>query len=144
MALAAIGFHAGYIIARSCNEATGYFMETSNWFFGSSEALLAFTVTTGYFMAAHFAKRKSDAAYMSLSASQRAWDYTWARIKTLVPVLIIGYVLAILVCTSFYYSDYTLHDVIVMTVNSVWEFPGFHAAGLRSMGNEFFNLNGPM
>ena len=144
VALAAIGFHAGYIIARSCNEATGYFMETSNWFFGSSEVLLVFTVTAGYFMAAHFAKRKSDAAYMSLSASQRAWDYTWARIKTLVPVLIIGYVLAILVCTSFYYPDYTLHDVIVMTVNSVWEFLGFHAAGLRSMGNEFFNLNGPM
>lgn len=144
VALAAIGFHAGYIIAMSCNETTGYFMETSNWFFGSSEVLLVFTVTAGYFMAAHFVKRKSDAAYMARSASERAWEYTWARIKTLVPVLIIGYVLAILVCTSFYYPDYTLHDVIVMTVNSVWEFLGFHAAGLRSMGNEFFNLNGPM
>ena len=59
-------------------------------------------------------------------------------------MLIIGYVLAILVCTSFYYPDYTMHDIIVMTVNSIWKFLGFHAAGLRSMGNEFFNLNGPM
>ena len=84
VALAAIGFHAGFIIARSCNEATGYFMETSNWFFGSSEVLLVFTVTAGYFMAAHFVKRKSDAAYMARSASERAWEYTWARIKTLV------------------------------------------------------------
>ncbi len=31
-----------------------------------------------------------------------------------------------------------------MIVNSVWEFLGFHAAGLRSTGNEFFNLNGPL
>jgi peptidoglycan/LPS O-acetylase OafA/YrhL len=31
-----------------------------------------------------------------------------------------------------------------MIVNSVWEFLGFHAAGLRSTGGEFFNLNGPL
>ena len=144
IAFAIVGFHTGWIIAMSCDGSLGYWMESSNWFFGSSEVLLIFTVTAGYFMVAHFNKRKSDGVYMARSASSRAWDYTWARIKTLVPVLIIGYVLAILVCTSFYYPDYTLHDVIVMTVNSVWEFLGFHAAGLRSMGNEFFNLNGPM
>ena len=33
MAIAIIGFHAGFIIARSCNETTGFFMEVSNWFF---------------------------------------------------------------------------------------------------------------
>lgn len=59
MAIAIIGFHAGFIIARSCNETTGFFMEVSNWFFGSSETLLVFTVTAGYFMAAHFTKRKT-------------------------------------------------------------------------------------
>ena len=76
MAIAIIGFHAGFIIARSCNETTGYFMEVSNWFFGSSETLLVFTVTAGYFMAAHFTKRKNDPAYMSRSAASRAWEYT--------------------------------------------------------------------
>lgn len=144
MAIAIIGFHAGFIIARSCNETTGYFMEVSNWFFGSSETLLVFTVTAGYFMAAHFAKRKNDPAYMSRSAASRAWEYTAARIKTLLPVLIIGYVIAVIVCTKFYYPDYTTQDVLVMIVNSIWEFLGFHAAGLRSTGNEFFNLNGPL
>ena len=137
-------FHAGFIIARSCNETTGYFMEVSNWFFGSSETLLVFTVTAGYFMAAHFTKRKNDPAYMSRSAASRAWEYTAARIKTLLPVLIIGYIIAIVVCTSFYYPDYKTQDVLVMIVNSIWEFLGFHAAGLRSTGNEFFNLNGPL
>ena len=144
MAIAIIGFHAGFIIARSCNETTGYFMEVSNWFFGSSETLLVFTVTAGYFMAAHFTKRKNDPAYMSRSAASRAWEYTAARIKTLLPVLIIGYIIAIVVCTSFYYPDYKTQDVLVMIVNSIWEFLGFHAAGLRSTGNEFFNLNGPL
>ena len=133
-----------FIIARSCNETTGYFMEVSNWFFGSSETLLVFTVTAGYFMAAHFTKRKNDPAYMSRSAASRAWEYTAARIKTLLPVLIIGYIIAIVVCTSFYYPDYKTQDVLVMIVNSIWEFLGFHAAGLRSTGNEFFNLNGPL
>ena len=143
-ALAISGFPAGFSIARSCNETTGYFMEVSNWFFGSSETLLVFTVTAGYFMAAHFTKRKNDPAYMSRSAASRAWEYTAARIKTLLPVLIIGYIIAIVVCTSFYYPDYKTQDVLVMIVNSIWEFLGFHAAGLRSTGNEFFNLNGPL
>lgn len=144
MAIAIIGFHAGFIIARSCNETTGYFMEVSNWFFGSSETLLVFTVTAGYFMVAHFNKRKSDPAYVARSAASRAWDYTFARVKTLLPVLVMGYIIAIFACTKFFYPNYTLQNVLAMTVNSIWEFLGFHAAGLRSAGNEFFNLNGPL
>ena len=31
-----------------------------------------------------------------------------------------------------------------MIVNSVWEFFGFHSVGLRSSGNQFFNLNGTL
>ncbi len=31
-----------------------------------------------------------------------------------------------------------------MVVNSAWEFLGFHAAGFRSTGNQFFNLNGTL
>ena len=36
-AIAIVGFHIGWIIARTCNGSNGYWMETSNWFFGSSE-----------------------------------------------------------------------------------------------------------
>lgn len=144
IAIAIIGFHTGWIIARACDGSNGFWMETSNWFFGSSEVLLIFTVTAGYFMAAHFVKRKTDAQYMARSASSRAWEYTWARVKTLLPVLVLGYVLSIFICTKFYYPDYTLQDVLSMIVNSVWEFLGFHSAGLRSSGNQFFNLNGPL
>lgn len=144
IAIAIIGFHTGWIIARTCDGSNGFWMQPSNWFFGSSEVLLIFTVTAGYFMAAHFAKRKSDAAYMARSASSRAWEYTWTRVKSLLPVLVLGYLLGIVVCTGFYYPDYSLQDILAMTVNSVWEFLGFHSVGLRSAGNEFFNLNGPL
>ena len=144
IAISIIGFHTGWIIARSCDGSKGYWMQTSNWFFGSSEVLLIFTVTAGYFLASHFCKRSKDEAYMARSASSRAWEYTWSRIKSLVPVLVIGYILAIVICTRFYYPDYNLQQILAMTVNSIWEFLGFHAVGLRSTGNEFFNLNGPL
>ena len=72
IAIAIIGFHVGWIIARTCDGSNGFWMQSSNWFFGSSEVLLIFTVTAGFFMAAHFTKRKGDAAYMARSASSRA------------------------------------------------------------------------
>ena len=144
IAFAIIGFHVGWIIAMSCDGSLGYWMEQSNWFFGSSEVLLIFTVTGGYFMAAHYQKRKNDAEYMARSASSRAWEYTWARIKSLMPVLVLGYVLGVVISTGFFYQDYTLQQVLAMVVNSAWEFLGFHAAGFRSTGNQFFNLNGTL
>lgn len=144
IAIAIIGFHVGFIIARSCDGTNGYFMESSNWFFGSSEVLLIFTLTAGYFMVSHFKKKNADKKYSQMSASSRAWEYTWKRVKTLLPVLILGYILGLLICTKFYYPNYNLQEICTMTINSIWEFLGFHAAGLRSTGNEFFNLNGPL
>lgn len=144
IAFAIVGFHTGWIIASFCDGSLGYWMEKSNWFFGSSEVLMIFTVTAGYFMVAHFNKRKSDGVYMARSASSRAWDYTWARIKSLLPVLILGYVLGVILSTGFFYQDYTVQQVLVMVVNSAWEFLGFHAAGFRSTGNQFFYLSGTL
>ena len=144
IAITIIGFHTGWIIARTCNGSNGYFMETTNWFFGSSEVLLIFTLTAGYFMVSHFKKRNKDAEYQKTSASSRAWQYTWSRIKGLIPVLILGYILGIFISTKFYYPDYNFQQICTMTINSVWEFLGFHAVGLRSTGSEFFNLNGPL
>ena len=65
-------------------------------------------------------------------------------VKALIPVLVIGYFLGVIFCTKFYYPDYNLQQTLTMVVNSAWEFLGFHAVGLRSTGNEFFNLNGPL
>ena len=144
ISLAIIGFHTGWIIAMSCKGQFGYWMEQSNWFFGSSEVLLIFTVTAGYFMAAHFKKRSTDPEYMARSASSRAWDYTWGRVKALIPVLIVGYVLGVIISTKFFYPEYGVKETLSMLVNSIWEFLGFHAAGLRSTGNQFFNLNGTL
>ena len=145
IAIAIIGFHVGWIIARTCNGSNGYFMiPEGKWFFGSSEVLLIFTLTAGYFMVKHHKKMLGDKEYVNKSASSRAWDYTWSRVKSLIPVLIVGYILGIIICTSFYYPNYNLQQVCTMIVNSIWEFLGFHAAGLRSTGGEFFNLNGPL
>jgi len=143
-AIAIAGFHVGWIIARSCNDKTGYFMETSNWFFGSSEVLLLFTITAGYFMVAHFKKLDKDPKYKERSAFSRAFEYTWTRIKALLPVLVLGYVLGVVISTNFFYPEYGFKEVFAMLFNSVWEFLGFHAVGLRSTGGQFFNLNGTL
>ena len=144
-AFAIIGFHVGWIIARSCNGANGYWMTPTNtWFFGSSEVLLLFTITAGYFMVSHYKKLAKDPTYKERSAMSRAGEYTWTRIKALLPVLILGYILGVVICTSFFYPNYGLKETFGMIFNSVWEFLGFHAAGLRSTGGEFFNLNGPL
>ena len=144
VAIAIVGFHVGWIIARTCNDTTGYYMETSNWFFGSSEVLLVFTITAGYFMVAHFKKLAKEPKYNERSASSRAWEYTWSRIKSLLPVLILGYILGVAICTTFFYPTYGVKEVFAMLFNSIWEFLGFHSVGLRSVGGEFFNLNGPL
>lgn len=144
-AIAIVGFHVGWIIARSCNGINGYWMTPTNtWFFGSSEVLLLFTITAGYFMVAHYKKENKDPKYKERSALNRAGEYTWARIKGLLPVLILGYVLGVIICTFFFYPNYGVKEVFSMLLNSVWEFLGFHATGLRSLGGEFFNLNGPL
>ena len=144
-AIAIIGFHVGWIIARSCNGSNGYWMTPTNtWFFGASEVLLLFTITAGYFMVSHFKKLARDPKYHERSAMSRAGEYTWSRIKGLLPVLILGYVLGVIICTCFFYPEYGIKEVFVMLMNSIWEFLGFHATGLRSLGGEFFNLNGPL
>lgn len=142
VAIAIVGFHTGWIIARSANGSNGYWMQTSNWFFGSSETLLIFTLTAGYFMIAHFDKRAKDPEYLKRSATSRAWEYTWTRVKALLPVLILGYILGVLISTPYFYPEYGFREICTMLVNSAWEFLGFHAAGLRSAHGEFFNLNG--
>ena len=145
IAVAIIGFHVGFIIARTCNGKNGYFMTPeAKWFFGSSEVLLIFTLTAGYFLVAHHDKRKDNKEYASKSPARNAWEYTWTRAKALLPTLVLGYILGVLFCTKFYYPEYNLQQTLTMIVNSAWEFLGFHAAGLRSTGNEFFNLNGPL
>ncbi len=141
-AVAIIGFHVGWIIARSCNGSLGYWMQTSNWFFGSSETLMIFTLTAGYFMMAHHKKLSNRPEYNERSATSRAWEYTWSRIRGLLPVLILGYLIGVVVSTAFYYPEYGFQDYCVMILNSVWEFLGFHAAGLRNTTGNFFNTNG--
>lgn len=87
-------------------------MNTSNWFFGSSETLLIFTLTAGYFMMAHYRKLKNNAEFVNRTATSRAWEYTWARIKSLIPVLILGYLIGVVVSTAFYYPEYGLPGLL--------------------------------
>lgn len=142
VAIAIVGFHTGWIIARSCNGSLGYWMETSNWFFGSSETLLIFTITAGYFMMAHHRKASKNPEYNEKSATARAFEYTWSRVKSLIPVLVLGYLIGVLVSTAFYYPEFGVKEYLVLMINSIWEFLGFHAAGLRNTDGIFFNTNG--
>ena len=106
--------------------------------------MLLFTITAGYFLVAHFKKLAKDPKYNERSSVSRAFEYTWSRIKALLPVLILGYLLGVIICTNFFYPEYGVKETIGMIFNSIWEFLGFHSVGLRSTGGEFFNLNGPL
>lgn len=138
-AIAIVGYHVGTIMSKTTAQGLhGYWMNASNWWAGAGEILFVFTLTAGYFMVSHFKRLQKDKKYSEKSASARAWDYLWVRIKNLLPVLIFGYVFGLLIA-KFYYG-YAWGDVINITVNGFWEFLGFHSVGLRgatsvSIGN---------
>ena len=69
IAITIIGFHVGFIIARTCNGSNGYYMTPeAKWMFGSSEVLLIFTLTAGYFLTAHHEKQSKNEEYLAKPA----------------------------------------------------------------------------
>lgn len=129
-AIAIVGYHVGTIMSKTTSTGVnGYFMSASNWWAGAGEILFVFTLTAGYFMVSHFKRLQQEKKYTERSASSRAWEYLWGRIKNLLPVLVFGYLFG-LVVAKFYFG-YAWGDVLNITINGLWEFLGLHAAGLR-------------
>ncbi len=131
-AIAIIGYHIGTIMAMSTSKgADGYWMSASNWWAGAGEILFVFTLTAGYFMVSHFKRLSADQKYKERSASGRAWEYVWARIKNLLPVLIFGYAFGLIIAKIYY--GYAWGDILNITINGAWEFLGLHAVGMRGL-----------
>jgi len=127
-AVAITGYHIGFILPMSMSTgANGYFLAASNWMRGAGEILFVFTLTSGYFLVKHFKRLDAESSYGKKSASSRAWEYIWGRIKALIPVLALGIFLGIIIMSAYY--DITAWDAIKGFMNGIWEFFGFYSAG---------------
>lgn len=144
VAIAMIGFDISYVITNMCDGSNGYWMEASKWFSKSNLLLLIISIIIGFFMVHHYKKETANPLYKEKSASVRAWEYIWKKIKKLLPILIISYFLGVIICTKLYYPEYGAQEVWSMLVNSIWEFLGLHASGLRNTNSELMYLNSPL
>jgi len=123
-AIAIVGYHIGVILAPRTMKGI---IEPSNWMAGAGEILFVFTLTAGYFLAKHFKRLQKDSGYAKESASKRAWQYLWGRIKALVPVLALGILLGIISVALF--NGYSFGKTVLSMLNGLWEFLGLYSAG---------------
>lgn len=135
-AIAILGYHIGVILAP---RAMNGIIEPSNWMAGAGEILFVFTLTAGYFLAKHFKRLQKDTEYQKETASKRAWQYLWGRIKALVPVLALGIILGIISVAAF--NGTTPKETLLSLLNGLWEFLGLYSAGFPAT---FGQANGAM
>lgn len=123
-AVAILGYHIGVILAPRAMKGI---IEPSNWMAGAGEILFVFTLTAGYFLVKHFKRLQKDSDYQKESASKRAWEYLWGRIKALLPVLALGIILGCISVAIF--SGATLAETLMSMLNGLWEYFGVYSAG---------------
>ncbi len=123
-ALFIIGYHTGTIYATQLG------FNTVNWMAGAGEILFVFTLTAGYFLVSHFKRLQANPEYTARSASGRAWEYLWGRIKALLPVLALGIILGVISMTIW--NGYTFQFAFMSVVNGLWEFLGLYSAGFNA------------
>ena len=123
-AIAILGYHIGTILAPRA--MTGI-IEAATWMAGAGEILFVFTLTAGYFLVKHFKRLQANPEYASRTASGRAWEYLWGRIKALLPVLALGIILGVIAVAIFQESTFAV--AINSVFNGLWEFLGLYAAG---------------
>ena len=137
-AIAITGYHIGTIMPMPVNGMTGILV-ASNWMKGAGEILFVFTLTAGYFLVKHFKRLQANPEYASRSASGRAWEYLWDRVKALLPVLALGIILGITSVAIF--KEVTFAHAMYSVFNGLWEFLGLYSAGF---GAAYGQANGAM
>lgn len=123
-AIAILGYHIGTILAP---RTMAGIIEAATWMAGAGEILFVFTLTAGYFLVKHFKRLQANPEYASRTASGRAWEYLWGRIKALLPVLALGIILGVIAVAIFQESTFAV--AINSVFNGLWEFLGLYAAG---------------
>lgn len=137
-AIAITGYHIGTIMPMPVNGMAGILV-ASDWMKGAGEILFVFTLTAGYFLVKHFKRLQANPEYASRSASGRAWEYLWDRIKALLPVLALGIILGIISVATF--KEATFAHAMYSVFNGLWEFLGLYSAGF---GAAYGQANGAM
>ncbi len=122
--IAILGYHIGTILAP---RTMAGIIEAATWMAGAGEILFVFTLTAGYFLVKHFKRLQANPEYASRTASGRAWEYLWGRIKALLPVLALGIILGVIAVAIFQESTFAV--AINSVFNGLWEFLGLYAAG---------------
>lgn len=103
----------------------------SPWMTGGGEVLFIFTLTSGYFLAAHFHSRMAKVeGYAQRPGMARAWDYLLGRLKGLLPELCVGILLGIVSVAVYQQAAPT--TVLAEVVNGLWEFLGVYALGFTA------------
>ena len=96
----------------------------------NGETLFIFTLTSGYFLMAHFKSRQKNEGFAEQSAASRAWSYLKGRLDALLPVLILGVFMGLVSCAIYYKSD--IVTVLNSFVNGLWEYLGTYALGFTA------------
>ena len=135
-AIAITGYHIGTILAPRAMKGI---INAASWMAGAGEILFVFTLTAGYFLVKHFKRLQANPEYAARSASGRAWEYLWDRIKALLPVLALGIILGITSVAIF--QEETFAHAMYSTFNGLWEFLGLYSAGY---GAAYGQANGAM
>lgn len=123
-AVAICGYHIGTIYAKTIGIAATSIMA------GAGEILFVFTLTAGYFLVKHFKRLQANPEYSARSATGRAAEYIWDRMKALLPVLALGIVLGVVSTTIF--RGYEWNVALLSVVNGLWEFLGLYSAGYNA------------
>lgn len=101
----------------------------STWM-ANGETLFIFTLTSGYFLMAHFKSRQRDPEFALASSTGRAWVYLKGRLVRLLPVLMLGVFLGLVSNAVYYGSD--IVTVLNSFVNGLWEYFGTYALGFEA------------
>ena len=114
----------------------GYYVENTNFFSKANIALWIITMFFGYFLVKHVKECKEK------SASTAALKYTGFQLKKLLPLLIIGYILGITICTSYYYPNYDINQICNLIINGFWNFLGLGSSSFAN--SQIAILNEPL
>lgn len=98
------------------------------------DVILPFMIFSGYFMMQGYRKKKAKGLLEGVSASKQAGEYLISRIKSLLPLLLVGNILGWL--ANGIWRGYTLAQYPEYFLACIGEFLGLQLSGI-GMGNGF-------
>lgn len=108
---------------------------TGNYIYQQAfDVILPFMIFAGYFMMQGFRKKQKAGLNENRAASLQAWDYLKSRLRSLLPLLLIGQFLGWL--ANGIWRGYSLSQYPAYFLSCIGEFLGLQLSGI-GMGNGF-------